>query len=152
MTLMRVLFSLAGSNEEEKSSRLTSKTNGMWIVQKCVQESLQFASHEARQQVFFGKCVQFSQNRYALQRFPAGGLTSVREEARVDAVEGLLRDEAAGAFRLEAAVDALHLGHAEARGLAENAQIFGSVAMRQLQILQDGLWGGEEKSRGEERS
>ena len=40
-------------------------------------------------------------------------LTSLREEPGVDGVEALLRDETRGALRLEAAVDALHLGHVE---------------------------------------
>ena len=40
-------------------------------------------------------------------------LTSLREEPGVDGVEALLRDETRGALGLEAAVDALHLGHVE---------------------------------------
>ncbi|KAJ8895594.1 hypothetical protein PR048_000930 [Dryococelus australis] len=70
-------------------------------------------------------------------------LTSLGEELRVDALEGLLADDSGRALGLEAAVDSLELILGEARGSAQRLEALRAVPGRRLQVLELRVWNTE---------
>merc|ERR1712051_1152814 len=65
---------------------------------------------------------------------------SLGKKSGIDSVESLLCDQARGTFSLKSTVNAFHFHHAEPCGIAQQLEIFRTVAMRHIQVLENWLF------------